>query len=122
MSKPAAPANHPPAAKPITFRTNTILPATPTTASRFLPAGEASPWHDVGEVPPRLREYIGTPPEPQVDPVEWARETEAIQNALSDNMPEQVREELARRDAEAFATAKARNVTVRLGGQEEKGT
>jgi hypothetical protein len=69
---------------PITFSIGIMLPpAAPGEMSRLYPAGTATPWTNVSDVPPHLRALVGTPPKPNFDVEAFRAETEQIQAALA---------------------------------------
>jgi hypothetical protein len=108
--KQANPPPVPPA--PITFQIGIMLPpTTPGEMSRLYPAGTATPWTNVSDVPPNLREFIGTPPEPNFDVEAFRRETKTIQSALEPES-ETVRAALQNIDDEAYRAAKSRAEAV----------
>jgi hypothetical protein len=97
---------------PLTFSIGVMLPpAAPGEMSRLYPAGTASPWHRLEDVPPHLREHIGTPSQPNYNVENFRAETRMIQESLE---PENaaVRAALQNIDNEIYETAKARTETV----------
>ena len=71
-----------------------------------------APFTSVDEVPERLRQYIGEPPEPNFDVEGFRRETEIFQESLGGQMSKSLKAALASMDNESAERAKARASAV----------
>jgi hypothetical protein len=103
------------AKEPITFKINIIidkLQGSTDPCSRFIKAGDPSPWHNLSEVPKQLRGWIGEPPAPP-DTSEWQAEQEQMIRDAFGPVNESVEEELQRRQAQAITDSVALNEIAR---------
>lgn len=93
----------------ITFRISIILLSLEqwslNAGDRFLPAGAPSLWHDVSEVPPRLKPFTGEPP-PMPETSEWEAEQEAVIASFSSLTNDSIEQELLRQQNEATIDAR----------------
>ena len=98
---------------PIVFKIGIMLPPeSEGQMSKIVPAGAASPYHSLDEVPQHLRQYIGEPPKENYDVASFRRTTELINEQSGGEMSESVRSALASIDDEVHARAQARAAAV----------